>query len=482
MLLAAFSEVLTTWSKSPQFTINLTLFNRLPLHPDVEKVVGDFTSSTLLEVDNRGQDSFTNRCIKIQEQLWQDLNHRYVSGIDILRELARNRASNTGALMPVVFTSTLAQKDLESNSTTRPGLAQTVYSVSQTSQVYLDHQVGEIEGELVFNWDAIAELFPDGVLDDMFTAYCDLLEQLAVGGEIGEEQGSKRAMIDLWHDSSRDLLPNYQKELFAEVNATELDLQGDNLKLQDLFFAKVAENPQQVAVIDNNFSFTYQELSDRLKDLASALQQHLTEYTQDPIVAIVLEKGWEQVVATLGILTAGAAYVPIDPSLPSDRASHILSATNAQCIITTAELANSIEWIAGFDCINIHQNPVGAKSSSPLQLKSQNLGHIIKMGVAISHQGAVNTILDINRRFEIKKSDKPTSRQDSPRSPRCGQVLCLLRSLLKVGYLRNARRMSEKEYSRRETRLNFALTDRAYSPKRAVARLAPIGAVLRYAF
>ena len=151
LLLTAFSEVLTTQAKSPQFTINLTLFNRLPLHPDVDKVVGDFTSSTLLEVDNRGQDSFTNRCIKIQSQLWQDLDHRYVSGIEILRELARNRASNTGALMPVVFTSTLAQNEPESNSITRLGLAETVYSVSQTSQVYLDHQVGEIEKELVFN-------------------------------------------------------------------------------------------------------------------------------------------------------------------------------------------------------------------------------------------------------------------------------------------------------------------------------------------
>ncbi|MEM9273746.1 MAG: amino acid adenylation domain-containing protein, partial [Cyanobacteria bacterium P01_F01_bin.143] len=429
LLLAAFSEVLTTWSKAAHFTINLTLFNRLPLHPDVDRVIGDFTSSTLLEVDNRGQESFINRCRKIQEQLWQDLDNRYVSGVKILRELARDRQQITGALMPVVFTSTLTQSEQGSSSSknTLPISAETVYSVSQTSQVYLDHQVGEIDGALVFNWDAIAELFPDGVLDDMFTAYCSLLEQLAVSS-----RGARLApslvpsQSNIWHDLSRDLLPEYQQELFTEANATELDFQADDVKLQDLFFAQVAENPEQIAVITDEVSLTYQELRDRVIDLAQTLQQNFAEDANNKIVAVVLEKGWEQVVATLGILTAGAAYVPIDPSLPRDRASHILSATNPQSIITTSELANNTEWLSNEieergqkteikDSLLITHYSLLQSSSAPPLLRSsaQTLAYIIftsgstgtPKGVAISHQGAVNTILDINRRFEIKNSD-----------------------------------------------------------------------------
>ena len=53
LLLAAFAEVLSLWSNSARFTLNLTLFNRLPLHPQVNDLVGDFTSLTLLEIDNR---------------------------------------------------------------------------------------------------------------------------------------------------------------------------------------------------------------------------------------------------------------------------------------------------------------------------------------------------------------------------------------------------------------------------------------------
>src|SRR5260370_41014268 len=69
VLLAAFAEVLSVWSKSPQFTINLTLFNRLPLHPQVNDIVGDFTSLNMLAVDNSGQDSFAFRARRIQVQL-----------------------------------------------------------------------------------------------------------------------------------------------------------------------------------------------------------------------------------------------------------------------------------------------------------------------------------------------------------------------------------------------------------------------------
>ena len=420
LLLAAFSEVLTTWSKSPHLTINLTLFNRLPLHPDVDKVIGDFTSSTLLEVDNRGHNSFTNRCRKIQSQLWQDLDNRYVSGVEILRELARSKQQVTGALMPVVFTSTLTQDDTQSNSSTRPWQAETVYSVSQTSQVYLDHQVGEIDGELVFNWDAIEELFPDGVLDDMFGVYCDFLQQLAVGAIRPQGLASRcesplqDSRTTIWNDLSRNLLPVYQKELFNEVNATELDFQADNLKLQDLFFAKVAENPEQIAIIADDYTLTYQELRDRVTQLAHTIQQYITASSENNIIAVVLEKGWKQVVAVLGILTHGAAYVPIDSNLPRDRALHILSTTKARCIITTAELAKNIEWVNGFNCIHIDHNPVGTFQETSLQQKSQNLAYIIftsgstgmPKGVAISHQGAVNTILDINKRFAVNKNDK----------------------------------------------------------------------------
>ncbi|MFL5887101.1 MAG: condensation domain-containing protein, partial [Thermoleophilaceae bacterium] len=105
LLCAGFAEVLGRFSGGGPFTLNLTSYSRLPVHEDVGRVIGDFTSLTLLEVDGEGE-RFADRARRLQAQLWRDLEHRRVNGVEVLRELARRRGRREAA-MPVVFTSTL---------------------------------------------------------------------------------------------------------------------------------------------------------------------------------------------------------------------------------------------------------------------------------------------------------------------------------------------------------------------------------------
>jgi pyochelin synthetase len=76
----AYAEVLTRWCRYPHFVLNFTLFNRLPLHPEVARVVGDFTSLTLLEVDFK-EGFFFDRLRRLQHQMWSDLEHRHFGGV-----------------------------------------------------------------------------------------------------------------------------------------------------------------------------------------------------------------------------------------------------------------------------------------------------------------------------------------------------------------------------------------------------------------
>jgi amino acid adenylation domain-containing protein len=396
-LLAAFAEILTVWSKSPLFSINLTLFNRLPLHPEVNQIVGDFTSLTVLAVDNSGQDSFEARSRRIQKQLWNDFDHRYVSGVQVLREL--------GALMPVVFTSTLTQDKPSEQSLPMDWLGEVVYSISQTPQVYLDHQVHEAAGALVFHWDAIEELFPAGLLEDMFAAYCNFLERLANEDE-------------LWKATTRQLLPPAQVKLLAAINATEAavaDVGAQSLAplLHTLFFDQVRLHPQQAAIVTAQRTLTYQELSDRALQLGHQLRQLGVRPNQ--LVAIVMEKGWEQVVASLGILASGAAYLPIDPGLPTERRWHLFEQAEVQLVLTQSWLDTSLEWPENVRllCIDAIEPP---SSCVPLESVQQpsDLAYVIytsgstglPKGVMIDHCGAVNTILDINQRFHVKPEDR----------------------------------------------------------------------------
>jgi pyochelin synthetase len=402
LLLAAFAEILTIWSKKPYFTLNLTLFNRLPLHPQVDRIVGYFTSLTLLEINNSSKDSFTNRARRIQKQFWEDMDRRYVSGVQVLRELARTQNRVTGTLMPVVFTSTLLNNTSNESSASLPESSENTletYSISQTPQVYLDHQISESKGTLYFNWDAVEELFSAGLLDDMFAAYCNFLERLANDDEI-------------WQAKTRQLLPSKQIEQLAQVNSTQATLAKREL-LHSLFFDRVSLQPDKAAIITSDRTLTYQELCDRANQLGRQLRQLGAQPNQ--LVGVVMEKGWEQVVAVLGILAAGAAYVPIDPEWPKERRWHLIEQGEIQWVLTQSWLENSLEWSNNLIrlCVDTQKNSETHAPLEPVQ-NADDLAYVIytsgstgvPKGVAIDHQGAVNTILDINKRFEVGDRDR----------------------------------------------------------------------------
>src|SRR5690606_12278751 len=120
------------------------------------------------------------------------------------------------------------------------------YTISQTSQVWLDHVVREQNGELICNWDAVEELFPPRVLDDMFCAYYDRLIQLANEGDAA------------WQSLRPIVLPAYQEHQLQQVNRTEAPVCED--LLQALFDKSVQARPGNVAVFNRGLQITYAEL------------------------------------------------------------------------------------------------------------------------------------------------------------------------------------------------------------------------------
>jgi hypothetical protein len=84
LLLSAFTEVLRVWSRNPKFSVNLTFLDRRPGHPDVERIVGDFTSLLLLEVDHSQPGTFESKAKRLQQQLWRDLDHLEFNGLRVL--------------------------------------------------------------------------------------------------------------------------------------------------------------------------------------------------------------------------------------------------------------------------------------------------------------------------------------------------------------------------------------------------------------
>ncbi|MBP0043681.1 MAG: amino acid adenylation domain-containing protein [Roseofilum sp. SBFL] len=401
VLLAAFAEVVATWSKNPHFTLNLTLVNRPPLHREIGQLVGDFTSITLLEANCTGEEAFITRSQRLQKQLWQDLDRQTYSGVQVLRELARRSQRRSAALMPIVFTSMLGlgQEDRERTDLLQ-GLGKFIYMISQTPQVYLDSQISEDAGSLVICWDSVEGLFPPGLLDDMFAAYGNFLQRLADEEEV-------------WIGAEQSLLPSEQREYLAAFNNTDTELPGNDELLHTLFFQQAMAQPEQTAVIAGDRMLTYGELRDLVLTLARQLHERGAKPNE--LLAVVMERGWEQVVATLAILTAGAAYVPIDPELPEERRSHIMAEAGICGILTQSKFEDCLDWPENPERFWV--DAIVPKPSCPMlepQQTETDLAYIIytsgstgkPKGVAIEHRGAVNTILDINQRFEVTAEDR----------------------------------------------------------------------------
>ncbi|WP_394827289.1 amino acid adenylation domain-containing protein [Pendulispora albinea] len=398
VLLAAFAEVLAAFAKSPRFTLNLTHFHRPPVHPGIERLLGDFTSTVLLEVQGDIAGSFEERARRIQERLWSDLEHRSMSGVQVLRELSQQRGG-TPVMMPVVFTSLLGIV----GPGARPPAGTTVegvYGISQTPQLWLDHQVWEHDGALVFQWDAVAEIFPAGLLHEMFETQAAVLDELA-------------RSASSWQMPPRRWLPVHAHlARLAAVNATERPVAPDTL--DGLFAKQVPARGQAPAVIAFDRTLDYDELDRRSISLAQSLRRRGAH--PQALVAVVMEKGWEQVVAVLGVLRAGAAYLPVDPSLPRERIHLLLREGEVRVVLTQSWLDDRIAWPEGIDRVHVDVDP-GPGEEPPVPLpkaQPEDLAYVIytsgstgrPKGVMIDHRGAVNTVLDVQRRFAVGPGDR----------------------------------------------------------------------------
>ncbi|MGI0485826.1 amino acid adenylation domain-containing protein [Pantanalinema rosaneae CENA516] len=398
LLLAAFAEVITLWSQNPQFTLNLALFNRLPLHPQVNHILGDFTSVTLLAVDNSQAESFRDRALRIQQQLWQDLEHRYFSGVRVTRELTRRKGLAPNA-MPVIFTSTLGFAGMGQDTLTFSHFGELVYGISQASQAWMDIQVWEEQDTLSFNWDVVEELFPEGLIADMFESYCRLLNQLATSDAS-------------WTASHPALLPPAQLAQRQAVNATDAPI--PKVLLHELFLAQVQQHPDRPAVITSQRTLTYQTLCDRACQVGHRLRQ--LGATPNHLIGVVMDKGWEQVVAVLGILMSGAAYVPIAPDLPAERFQYLLQHSQVKLVLTQSWLDQTLPWSEDIQRLCVDGTELATEPQHRLEpvQTPDDLAYVIytsgstglPKGVMITHRNVANVVIYTNQRFQVSSDDR----------------------------------------------------------------------------
>src|SRR6185436_7675407 len=182
------------------------------------------------------------------------------------------------------------------------------------------------------------------------------------------------------------------------------------------FLERAAAAPERPAVISRRRTLTYGEL-DRLSERVA---RWLREAGARPgrLVAITMEKGWEQVVAAIAVLRAGAAYVPVDPSLPGERLQHLLAHAEVDCVLTQRRVEDRVDWPRGLRRLCVDEADAlplpSLARGTDVSAGPQDLAYVIytsgstgvPKGVMIAHRAALNTLLDVNQRFGIGADDR----------------------------------------------------------------------------
>jgi amino acid adenylation domain-containing protein/non-ribosomal peptide synthase protein (TIGR01720 family) len=220
------------------------------------------------------------------------------------------------------------------------------------------------------------------------------------------------------HHSQISLINAHEREEILKWNSIHANYPSTNLV--DICLADISSKYDRTAIIEANGFYTYQQINRYCYHIAAYLQEHQLAKT-NLLIGILSDKGYQQVVSTLGIMRAGAAYLPLHIEWPEGRLDEVLIEGKVKTVLVSQtafndcvrgyKIENDYTWliieeiIELIPTINIDQLP---------KLNPSDVAYVIftsgstgkPKGVTISHEGAVNTIIAINEKFDVNKEDK----------------------------------------------------------------------------
>ncbi|MBW4720368.1 non-ribosomal peptide synthetase [Saccharothrix obliqua] len=308
------------------------------------------------------------------------------SGLAELRTVVLRKRRTGSYGFPVVCTGLLELGDapLPEGVTAGPWL-------TCTPDVGLDCiAIDEGGDELHVFWDAVRGAVPDGALNGIFATYREILAGL------GADEAA-------WSADDRDA----ELELVLRTwNDTAADFPHDG-PVHLLFEEQARTRPDAVAVRGRGGVTTYRELNAAANRIAARLRA--AGVGAESVVGIRLARGPLLVAAVFGVLKAGGAYLPVEPSLPDARATTMLTDAGAVAVVTTSDLPPA----AGLPLV--HADRLGdADEPDPEPVTDENAtAYVIftsgstgrPKGVAVNHRAVHNLLHWARRTFGFGPAD-----------------------------------------------------------------------------
>jgi amino acid adenylation domain-containing protein len=293
-------------------------------HPDLENQVGLYLNTLAIRSKIEEKDNFLAVLNKEKETLLEAYQHQNYPFDDLIGKLNLKRDTSRSALFDVIVV-LQNQGQLKNlvNEEQLTGLqAENYVFENKTAQLDMTFIFIEKEEGLSLAIQYNTDIYDAVLVDRIFSHFENL---------VSNSIANPSALID----QTDYLIASEKQQLLFDFNATKADY-PKHKTIVALFEEQVEKTPDNIAVVFENKAFTYQELNKLSNQLADYLRENYSMQADD-LVGIKLERSKNLIVAVLGILKSGAAYVPIDPNYPQDRIEFIINDTQSKTILDEAE-------------------------------------------------------------------------------------------------------------------------------------------------
>ena len=397
LMLAAFKTLLYRYTGQPDVIIGTPVAGRDRI--ETESLIGFFINMVVMRSDASDNPTFREFLNRIKEVALGAYEHQEMPFDRLIDELHVNRSSSHSPVFQVVFDlRTATTKNQEPEKTTKSeGLKwKSVETEKRTARFDMTLNMTEtgdcINGSLEYRTD----LFDEATIQRMLSHFHNLCEAICANPDAPLQE-----LPLLSAEESRHLLSDFNPPAQTLPPA---------VCIHHLFEAQAARNPDAPALSFEGFHLSYEKVNAR----ANRLAHHLRSLGVGPEhrVAVLLDRTPDLVIAILGILKAGAAYLPLDSSYPQERLAFMLGDAGAQVIVTEQSLVEPwlLESQSTLVCLDDDRVLAGAASTNlsadEVGVKPENAAYVIyTSGSTGQPKGVVVTHENVWRLLEVTRAD-----------------------------------------------------------------------------
>ncbi|MCX7568802.1 amino acid adenylation domain-containing protein [Tumebacillus sp. DT12] len=393
-LLAAFNVLLSRYTGQEDILVGAPIANRN--RRELEGLIGFLANTVVFRTDLSGEPTFRELLNRVRDVANGVYAHQDLPFVKLVEAIQPDRNLGNTPLFQVFF----VLQNAPMPAMKLPGLTLSLMEMESATakfdlSIYILEENGSQVGMLEYNTD----LYDHETIDRMIAQFLTLLEGIAVHPDLTV--------------STLPLLPEAEERQIVQDFSHGPQTGVEDVCIHELFERQVARTPDSTALVFEGETLTYRDLNARANRLAHYLRNH--GIGRDQLVGLALERSVEMVVALLGVLKAGGAYLPLDPHHPVDRLTFITEETGINILLTQTRFLHTLPQ-QGPALIDLDSETfVEESETNPVSgVTPDDLAYVIytsgstgqPKGVLVPHYGVVNRLLWGQATYPLDGTDR----------------------------------------------------------------------------